>query len=132
MRSEPVNWFALQSAWIALAILMNLYSYLLTLQGEPRLTSTDPLAGMIIFLCYIPLLWLGIRGWRSTYLLSTIAFLALIIASGILKHIAAFFQPNGLHEYSSSFWWAMAISLNIYGVSASTMAMLQLPKTDST
>jgi len=128
---QSANWLILQCVWIVLAILMNLYSYILVLLGAPRLTSTEPLAGITIFLCYAPFVWLGSRRWRRTYLTATVVFIALIFASGILKHLAAWYQPNGLQAYSSHFWWAVAILLNAYGVTVSIIAMIKLPQSKS-
>lgn len=115
-----------QAVYAVLAIAMNSYSYYLHYHGQPKLTITDPIAGISIFLLYSPVLLLGLAGWYRTYVVLTIIFLGPILFSGVLGHVTAILSPDGMSAYASSLWWAAAILLNIYGMTISILALLSL------
>jgi hypothetical protein len=128
MASHQRMYFGHQWFWIVIAILINIYSYSRIAAGGEALTTTAPESGIFVFLVYIPFLVLGHLGKHRLYLAGTVAFVVLIALGGILKHLAAALEPNGLEAYASTFWWAVAIAVNVYGVVMSVMACLTVRK----
>lgn len=120
-----------QWAWIVIAILINLYSYLRITLGQSPVTTTDPITGICLFLLYCPGMLLGHWGKKWPYQILTAGFILLIVSGGILKHAVVIFSPDGLSAYASTFWWLTAILINVYGTIASLLSMWTLGHTDT-
>ena len=105
-----------QLIWFVLAISCNLYSLWRIAQEQSPLSSTDPVQGIVLFLLFTPMLWLGKRGWFKTYLALNTLFWLMIAYGGVGLHVKSVLSGDGFSAYASVWAWMLVVIVNAYGV----------------
>ena len=105
---------SLQVVYSLMGIGYNVVSYYQVSSGGQQLSSTDPLTGGLVMLCYGLFLIPGfLRSVKIYRLLMLVAIIG-IGYGGVVKHVINFFQDLSL--YSSTVAWAFALGINLFGI----------------
>jgi len=110
----------LQIIYVVLGILYNGVSLALITMGKPGLAPTQPVLGTISLIVYSLCLIPGFMGKITLYrILMGLAIVALGYG-GVVTHIINIFtQPQ---VYSSIVSWALAIGINLFGLTLNVIA----------
>jgi hypothetical protein len=112
----------LQVIYFVLGILYNGLSFYLTSTGKPALAPTQPVIGAISMITYALFLIPGYL--RKITLYRILMGIAVIVMGygGVVTHIMNIFtQPQ---VYSSIVAWAVAVGVNLFGLSLNIIAVL--------
>ena len=122
MRLHLNHLLKLQLFYAFLALLFNIISCLLILEGGSGLTPTDPKVGMVaMFLyasCLLPAKMNRFKLYRGLMVLAVLLF----AYSGIVKHILVLSQSPEV--YFSLAVGILAIGINLFGLCLNLMAAL--------
>lgn len=112
----------LQVIYFVLGILYNGLSFYLTSTGKPALAPTQPVIGAISMITYALFLIPGYL--RKITLYRILMGIAVIVMGygGVVTHIMTIFtQPQ---VYSSIVAWAVAVGVNLFGLSLNIIGVL--------
>lgn len=101
--------------WVALTAATNLFSLWRIHNGDVPLTATEPFGALVFCLAYLPTIYLGYRGFKRLFILSTLLYIQLIAYGGIVRHLLAAVTPGGLEGYASLTGVLIVAAINIYG-----------------
>ncbi len=118
----------LQVLYALMGIGYNVVSSYQVSSGGQQLSSTDPLTGGLVMLCYGLFLIPGFLRSLKLYRLLMIIAIVGIGYGGVVKHIINFFQDLTL--YSSTVAWAFALGINLFGLVLNVMAAAGLYRTE--
>lgn len=115
MTLKPI--LILQLIWIGLGAAYNAISHLQISTGKAALAPTDPSAGLIFMAICAAVVCIGLIGWRKTYGTLAAALTLLLAYSGVFSHANAYLTDATLPNYACMLAWALAILINVFGVS---------------
>ena len=118
----------LQLVYVVLGMAYNLVSLWLKSIGQPPLSATQPLIGIIGMGVFVLFLLPGYL--RKIVVYRILMGLAVIYLGlgGVITHIFNIFSQPSL--YSSVWAWAGALGINLFGLVLNVMAALGIFKTD--
>lgn len=111
-----------QLTWVLLAIFYNLVSLWSISNHGKSLSPTDPFIGILVFLLFLPVLVLGLKGNVKAYLVLSLLFWVMIAFGGVLQHVVNVFSPQGLNGYLSVSALVVGVVINTYGVGVSIIS----------
>ncbi len=117
------NLLRLQWIYVILGAGYNIISYIGIVNGARQLSTTPPLTGLPVMLLYGLFLIPAYRNRIKAYRI--LMFCAILIYGwgGIMVHLINYFRDPML--YASFIAWVLAISINIFGLSLSILAVLK-------
>jgi hypothetical protein len=107
-----------QYIWVFLGLSYNLISAIKLSNNFAPLAPTDPFAGIAFIVLCALIIGLGFSRFLKTYAVLISLHACLLTYSGICLHIAAYVFDPTLPGYLSPVTWALAILINIFGVTA--------------
>lgn len=108
--------FLLQILYLVFAVAYNIVSQWRINCGLQALSATDPLVGIINMVIVFAVVMLGVKGLLRTYSVLNALLFLLVLYAGIYLHLRAIWQPELLANYASISAWAIAILINVFGV----------------
>ena len=105
----------LQAVYVGAGALFNFVSLTRERRGLPRLSPTNPIAGMramVIAACLIASFFV-VPAW--VFALAWLAFAVRLIVRSVFPHFRALKTGNNIENYSSTVSAALAFGINLYG-----------------
>lgn len=114
----------MQSVWLAIAASYNGISITLTLYDYPPLKEGKPVETLLFLALYGVIILIGHAKLYRLYLSVGCLLTIILIVAGIGSHIYNALSIGILEVYNSFLAWALAILINIYGVTAFLLGIL--------
>jgi hypothetical protein len=114
----------MQTVWLATATSYNGISIILTLYDYPPLKEGKPVETLLFLEFYGVIILIGHAKLYRLYILLGCLLTIILIGAGIGSHVYNALSIGILEVYNSFLAWALAILINIYGVTTFLLGIL--------